>query len=162
MSKEYIAIIQLRDALALYYGGSFVSAITLAAAAEEILGKLSDEKLRHQLGQPHNEKIKNNYADESAFLLANFIPYPEIQGMTEEEQTLFKEELQRQEISNRNKVRNQLKHKGLGEESVYFDNFKKIAERHISGAIINLKNYKGNLPASEKLIMRYCKERGIS
>jgi hypothetical protein len=80
ISKEHIAIIQLRDALELYYSESFVSAITLAAAAEEILGKLSDEKLRRKLGQPHNEEIKNNYADESAFLLANFIPYPELEA----------------------------------------------------------------------------------
>jgi hypothetical protein len=162
ISKEHIALIQLQDALSLYYQESYISAITLAAAAEEILGKLSDQKLRRALGQPNNSEIKNNYADDSAFLVAHFIPFEELEGLTEQEQLAFKDAVEREQLSNRNRIRNALKHKGQGENSVTFESFKKTAEQHISGAIINLKMYKGEIPEDDELIRRYCTQRGIS
>jgi len=67
ISKKNIAIIQLRDAIRLYYDKSYISSITLGAAAEEILGKLSAEKYSRQLGRP----VKYNYADDAAFLIAH-------------------------------------------------------------------------------------------
>lgn len=162
ISKEHIAIIQLKDALDLYFNQSYISAITLSAAAEEILAKLADQEAARKLGVKPSEKIKNNYADESAFLIANFLPHSSLDKMSEAEKEIFKTEIKEIFISNRNRVRNQLKHKNEWQHSVYFNNFKKIAEEHLSGAIINLKLYKGELPDNEELILRYCNEKGIS
>jgi hypothetical protein len=108
ISKKNIAIIQLRDAIRLYYDKSYISSITLGAAAEEILGKLSDEKYSRQLGRP----VKYNYADDAAFLIAHFIPNGDIDltTLTEEEQEQYYDDIQRQFISDRNKTRNKLKH----------------------------------------------------
>lgn len=44
ISKSDIAIVQLNDAMNLFVDGNFISAITLAGAAEEILGKLLEGK----------------------------------------------------------------------------------------------------------------------
>jgi len=114
ISKKNIAIIQLRDAIRLYGDKSYISSITLGAAAEEILGKLSDEKYSRQLGRP----VKYNYADDAAFLNAHFIPNGDIDltELTEEEQELYYDDIQRQYISDRNKTRNKLKHKNEGEK----------------------------------------------
>ena len=159
ISKKNIAIIQLRDAIRLYYDKSYISSITLAAAAEEILGKLSDEKYSRQLGRP----VKYNYADDAAFLIAHFIPNGEtdLTTLSEEEQEQYYEDIQRQFISDRNKTRNKLKHKNEGEKEVVFSNFKKVAEDHIAGAIVNYKLFKNELPEDE-IILKFSNEKGIS
>ena len=159
ISKKNIAIIQLRDAIRLYYDKSYISSITLAAAAEEILGKLSDEKYSRQLGRP----VKYNYADDAAFLIAHFIPNGEIDltTLSEEEQEQYYEDIQRQFISDRNKTRNKLKHKNEREKEVEFSNFKKVAEDHIAGAIVNYKLFKNELPEDE-IILKFSNEKGIS
>lgn len=159
ISKKNIAIIQLRDAIRLYYDKSYISSITLAAAAEEILGKLSDEKYSRQLGRP----VKYNYADDAAFSIAHFIPNGDIDltTLTEEEQEQYYDDIQRQFISERNRTRNKLKHKNEGEKEVEFSNFKKVAEGHIAGAIVNYKLFKNELPVDE-IILKFSNEKGIS
>lgn len=159
ISKERIAIIQLHDAIRLYYKGSYISSITLAAAAEEILGKLSDEKYSIQLNRP----VKHNYANDSAFLVAHFIPNWDIDlsTLTEIEQRRYYEEIKKQFISDRNRIRNELKHKNVGEMEVEFSSFKRFAEVHIAGAIVNYKLFKNELPKDE-IVMKYCDEKGIS
>ncbi len=159
ISKKNIAIIQLRDAIRLYYDKSYISSITLGAAAEEILGKLSDEKYSRQLGRP----VKYNYADDAAFLIAHFIPNGDIDltTLTEEEQEQYYDDIQRQFISDRNKTRNKLKHKNEGEKEVEFSNFRQVAEDHIAGAIVNYKLFKNELPEDE-IILKFSNEKGIS
>lgn len=158
ISKLRIAMIQLRDAIHLYYNKSYISSITLGAAAEEILGKLSDEKYSRILGRP----VKYNYADDSAFLIAHFIPNGDIDltSLTEEEQEQYYDEIQRQFISGRNKTRNKLKHKNEGENEVEFSNFRKVAEDHIVGAIVNFKLFKNELPEDE-IILKFSNEKGV-
>ncbi len=46
ISKEHIALIQLRTALELFNTKNYIAAITLAGAAEEILGQLSKSMKR--------------------------------------------------------------------------------------------------------------------
>lgn len=159
ISKKNIAIIQLRDAIRLYRDKSYISSITLGAAAEEIWGKLSDEKYSRQLGRP----VKYNYADDAAFLIAHFIPNGDIDltELTEEEQQLYYDDIQRQFISDRNKTRNKLKHKNEGEKDIEFSNFRQVAETHITGAIVNYKLFKNELPEDE-IIIKYCIDNGIS
>ncbi|MCA6493112.1 MAG: hypothetical protein IM572_10590 [Chitinophagaceae bacterium] len=157
ISKKNIAIIQLRDAIRLYYDKSYISSITLGAAAEEILGKLSDEKYSRQLGRP----VKYNYTDDAAFLIANFIPNGDIDltTLTEEEQE--HDDNQRQFISDRNRTRNKLKHKNEGDKEVEFSNFRQVAEDHIAGAIVNYKLFKNELPEDE-IILKFSNVKGIS
>ena len=159
ISKKNIAIIQLRDALCLYYDKSYISSITLAAASEEILGKLSDEKYSRQMGR----EAKNNYADNNAFLIAHFIPNDDIDltSFSEEEQDAYYQEIERQYISNRNQTRNKLKHKNAREKQIEFSNFRQIAEDHIAGATVNYKLFKNELPEDE-IILKFSNERGIS
>lgn len=159
ISKKNIAIIQLRDAIRLYYDKSYISSITLGAAAEEILGKLTDEKYSRQLGR----SLKYNYADDVAFLIAHFIPNGDIDLTTlnEEEQEQYYEDIQRQFISDRNSIRNQLKHKSKEEKEVEFSNFRHVAEDHIVGAIVNYKLFKNELPDDE-IILKFSTEKGIS
>lgn len=131
ISKEHIAIIQLRDALSLYYNKSYISAITLAGASEEILGKLS------------KEKNSTTALEIESFLFRTTFPSMNYQA-------------------ERNKLRNELKHKYPGNNNTDYENFKATAETHLSAAIINLKLFTGTIPSEEKLIMKYCLERGIS
>lgn len=88
----------------------------MGAGAEEILGKLSDEKHSRQLGRP----VKFNYADDAAFLIAHFIPNCDIDltTLTEEDQEQHYDNIQRQFISDRNNTRNKLKDKNEGEKKV--------------------------------------------
>lgn len=159
ISKKNIAIIQLRDAIRLYYDKSYISSITLAAAAEEILGKLSDEKYSRKLGRP----LKYNYADDSAYLIAHFVSNGDIDltTLTEEQQEQYYDDIERQFISDRNKTRNKLKHRNEGEKEVEFSNFRQVAEDHISGAIVNYKLFKNELPEDE-IILKFSNEKGIS
>lgn len=158
ISKKNIAIIQLRDAIHLYYAKSYISSITLAAAAEEILGKMSDEKYSRKFGR----QVKYNYADSAAFLIAHFIPNGDIdlKNLAEEEKEQCYEDIQRQFISDRNKTRNKLKHKNENEIEIEFSNFRQVAEDHISGAIINYKLFKNELPGDE-IILKFSNEKGI-
>ncbi len=131
ISKEHLAVIQLRDALKLYYDESYISAITLSGAAEEILGQLAKSKTR------------TNSLELDSFL------FREILGVTNYQQE-------------RNRLRNELKHKFKGIESTKYSSFKKTAELHISAAIMNLKLAKGFIPENEPLIVKYCAELGIN
>ncbi|MEI8048195.1 MAG: hypothetical protein WCI92_12500 [Bacteroidota bacterium] len=159
ISKKNIAIIQLRDSIRLYYDKSYISTITLAAAAEEILSKLSDEKYSKQLGRP----VKYNYADDSAFSIAHFIPTSgiDLTVLTDEHQQKYFDEIQCMLIADRNKIRNRLKHKNEGEKEVEYSSFKEVAENHIAGAIVNYKLFTNVLPEDE-LILKYSNEKGIS
>lgn len=159
ISKKNIALIQLRDAIRLYYDKSYISSITLAAASEEILGKLSDEKYSRQMGRD----AKNNFVDNNAFLIAHFIPNDDIDltSFSEEEQDSYYQDIEKQYINDRNRTRNKLKHKSAGEKEIEFSNFRQIAEDHIAGAIVNYKLFKNELPEDE-IIVKYSNEKGVS
>lgn len=162
ISKEHIAIIQLRDAMDLYYDKNYISAITLSVAAEEILARLADEAYAQKMNRSPGNETKHNHADDAALLIARFIPYAGLENLNEEQKELMYKKIEGEYISKRNRLRNQLKHKNIGEEEVWFASFKKTAEEHISGAILNFQRYKGKLPEQEELIMKYCIEKGIS
>jgi hypothetical protein len=115
MTKLDIAMNQLRTAVQLYNKGNFISSITLAGAAEEILGKIAaktanrnallDEKVAlDQIAEMFNRQLPP---------LMNVIKY-------------------------RYRVRNELKHNDSGKDSVLTDvDFKYQAEELIIGAINN-------------------------
>lgn len=157
IGKERVALIQLYDAIHLYYSKSYISAITLAAVAEEILGKLSDEKYSGIVAR----KAKNNYANTNASLIARFLPnHPRKNGLNQEQEKHLRK-IEQLYLQGRNRTRNQLKHKDEGEEDVQFENFRKTAIDHMAGAIVNYKLLTGKLPANE-IIRKFCVESGLS
>jgi hypothetical protein len=161
LHKEQVAIVQLRDALKLYYEGSYVSAITLAGAAEELLAKCSG----HAMSVHLNHNVRHNHADWSvdflALTFASALEPGEAERTEEEKEQLF-EAWKEQLDYEYHRTKNHLKHKGKGQDFVKTASFIQDAEKHISGAIVNYKLYKKTLPVNEPLIMKYCEERGIS
>lgn len=158
ISKEEVAIIQLKDSVNLYFKERFISAITLAAAAEEILARLSDDFYTMKLGR----KAKWNYADDNALFIAHFVSPigRDLSKFTEREKEEFSTQEEKKYIVSKNKIRNRIKHNDLGEEFLEFSNFKDIARDHIAGAIINYKLFKFELP-NDELILDFCKKEGV-
>jgi hypothetical protein len=161
LHKEQVAVVQLRDALKLYYEGSYISAITLAGAAEELLAKCSD----HAMSKLPGADVRFNHADMAVDFLAltfSSVFEPESETKSEEEKELNYLAWQEQLGYEYHRTKNHLKHKGKGQDFVKTASFIQDAEKHIGGAIINYKLYKKTLPVNEPLIMKYCEERGIS
>jgi hypothetical protein len=160
IGKEQVALIQLQDALKLYYDEHYISAITLAGAAEEIFKKLSDHAMSQLLGG----EVKHNHVDMSmsflAMTFANAVPGYDL--MNEDEKEEVHDYLTKELHKEYNETKNALKHKGKGENNVRYNSFKQEAEKYLSGAIISLCMYKKKMPNEFPLITRYCKERGIN
>ncbi|MBL0267162.1 MAG: hypothetical protein IPP99_00345 [Chitinophagaceae bacterium] len=138
--KEEIAFIQLTTAIELFNQKNFISAITLASAAEElfrhscfILQKV--KMLQCSIGAQIDEAMYDLTKD-----LLGIEDY----------------------ISYRNKTRNELKHHGEENNKDYVSgDFKSIALMHISGAITNFKLRTNKLP-KHKIIVDFCGQQGIS
>ncbi len=157
-SKSRIALFQLIDAVELYYKERYVSAVTLAGAAEEIFGKLSDERNRQILNKPSRKNHLDDYLNwtvDLGIFENNENSENEVISKSKKVRALRKDLL-----NQRNDIRNALKHKSPGEDKVKA-NFRTIAEKHIGGAIINYGYLNGNLPQDE-VILKFCDEIGIS
>jgi len=157
LSKEQIALTQLKDALHMYYSGNYISCITLAGAAEEIMARILDKSMKDMLGW----SMKINYSDLNARLIADFIPYPQMHGMSEAQKISFKKKIVGKYFKNKNHPRNQLKHKRDNENFVKCNSFKAAAEEYINGAIYNYKMFKKGDYVPDALIEGYCKEKGL-
>jgi len=124
MEKKDIALKQLRRAVKVYKEKDYVCAITLAGAAEEILGKIalkrtgSNELERQAIW----EKDVNNYLAEEHTLKRPLPDEKEIKKSI-------------------NRIRNELKHNDTG-ENVWLNEHKERWEYEASGHIIRaVKNY---------------------
>lgn len=160
IGKEQVSLIQLQDALRLYYNESYISAITLAGAAEEILKQLSNHAMSDFVGA----EVQHNQVDMSfSFLALTFANFdPAFDNLSEEQKEEVLEYYKTELYKDYNATKNALKHKGRKENAVFYNSFKEEAEKHISGAILNYCDYKKKMPVDFPLMMRYCKERGIS
>jgi hypothetical protein len=140
ISKEDAAIIQLCDAVDLFFRQRYISSITLAAAAEEVIGKLLKSRTKPgHAPKPTMEELETGLFELSKDILGidNYPAY-------------------------RRKIRNELKHHG--DESnmeVLSAIFKRIAQMHISGAINNYKIMYNKLP-DVVIIRDYCLKVGLS
>lgn len=159
VTKEYAAIIQLHDAVALYYAGSYLSAVTLAGAAAEILREMCDHLASEQAG----EEVEHNHLTTSATFVAAALAGvgPEIDNMTEAERGSFKK-LKSGFFYDHNRVRNALKHKEMDEDFISSKDFMKEAQTLIGSAIRHLCDRTKVMPTRFPLLMRFCKQYGIS
>ena len=140
ISKQQAAILQLCDAIELFKKERYISAITLAAASEEVMAQILKQQ-SIKTGTPHfsAEEIEASLFDMSKEFLgiSNYHAY-------------------------RNRIKNELKHHGdLKNKNVLTGDFKQIALNHVSGAIINYKLIYGKLP-NHKGILEFCADIGIS
>jgi hypothetical protein len=140
IQKEYAALMQLCDAIELFHKERYISAITLAAASEEIFAQLLKQ-----------DSAKTKIAHSSA---------------EELETTLFRANQDILGIRNyhyyRNKIKNELKHHGdeQNKETLNGD-FRQVALNQIGGCIVNFKMIYKTLP-KEKNIQDFCLEIGLS
>lgn len=140
LSKTDAAIFQLTDAIRLYDEQRFISAITLAAAAEEVLGQML------KLKSTESNIPMHTAIETETFLFDQFKDFLGIENYK----------------AYRKKVSNELKHHGQkNNHDIIKDNFKKIALNHIAGALTNYKLLFGNLPQN-KTIIAFCSEVGFS
>jgi hypothetical protein len=138
--KEEIAFIQLTTAIELFNQKNFISAITLASAAEELFSAF----LFHFAKSNNAEAINRAQLDAAMFDLTK-----DLLGIEDY-------------ISYRNRTRNELKHHGEENNKDYVSgDFKSIALMHISGAITNFKLRTNKLP-KHNIIVDFCKQQGIS
>jgi hypothetical protein len=140
ISKEDAALAQLFDAVNLFFRKRCFSAITLGAAAEEIIGQLM--KIRTEDGKSPNP---------SAI---------EIEvGMFEMFEGILETDYY---PAYRNKIKNELKHHGEEiNREILKGNFQQIAQMHISGALINYYMMHYKLP-KDPIFKEYCSHVGLS
>jgi hypothetical protein len=140
ISKEQAAINQLCDAIDLFRKERYVSSITLAAAAEEILAQFVNIYAK-QTGIPISTEVKNQ-----AYMYRMFKEFLGVKNY----------------YAYRNNIKNELKHHGdNGNKDILSGNFKQIALNHIAGSIGNYKAISYKLP-NEKIIEEFCLEIGLS
>ena len=139
-TKEQAAIFQLCDAIDLFKNERYISAITLAAASEEVLA---------QLLKQHSDKTGTPFFTAEELEAGMFDMFKDFLGV-------------RNYHAYRNKIKNELKHHG-GESNkdVLTGDFRQVAINHIAGAIQNYKFVNNHLP-DEKVITDFCIEIGIS
>ncbi|MFA6261448.1 MAG: hypothetical protein WC760_08270 [Bacteroidia bacterium] len=114
MKKIDIALIQLRTSIQLYNKDNFIAALTLAGAAEEILGKIS--KKNSKTNAAIEEKI---FIDQIADIYKKDRPsYNKVLNL-------------------RHKLKNEIKHNDRGDNDDIIHDFKCEAETFILGAIRN-------------------------
>lgn len=140
ISKEQAALDQLCDAIELFNKEHFVSAVTLSAAAEEVLAKLL-----------------------IVYLKENNLPVFSASKIDEGIYKFFKENLyEGNYFDHLNKVRNELKHHGQNNNLVELDfDFRQIALNHIANSVQNYKLKYSYLPRIE-LVEKFCLDLGIS
>lgn len=139
-TKQEAAILQLCDAITLFKKERYISAITLAAASEEVLA---------QLLKQHAAKTGKPYFTAEELEAGMFDMFKDFLGI-------------RNYHSYRNKIKNELKHHGDdNNKDVLTGDFRQIALNHIAGAVQNFKMVNGYLP-KEPVITDFCIEIGIS
>jgi hypothetical protein len=139
-TKEAIAMIQLNDAIKLYNDARYVSAITLAGAAEEIFARLLEEESRRR-------SLSLASAEDTEQFMFESIP----KLITEKNYHI-----------QRSRVRNELKHHGnKWSQGEITDDFEYTALIHIAGAIINYKMANEDIP-DEVVIQEFCQKQGIN
>ena len=126
LSKNEVAVSQLNLAMTLYLDGrEFVSAITLAGAAEEILGKICEEKGKPSGLKRHAESARSLYLHLGSEFHALFTGDPGTKPF----------------INIRNEARNELKHLISG-DPIEVD-LEQQAGRLIAHAVGNYRNLFG-------------------
>lgn len=156
ISKVEAAMLQLGDAIELYYKERYVSAITLAGAAEEIFSRLGSELLGG------NTRMDN--ADITASMMAMFDPdHVYMDSLGEKEREVVFAQSKKMHLQEHNRVRNELKHKTKSDENFSVaDSFLQVARTHISNAICNIIISRTELPFKEPLIDKFCSTVGLS
>lgn len=139
-SKGEIGLIQLNTSIELFYHRNFVSALTLGAVAEELFAgliKLQNE----QTGTPTSTAAE---LDGGIFKL-----FEDFLGI-------------RDYHAYRNKIKNELKHHGGAQnKDIVRADFEQIARTHISGAIINYRFWKKEMP-NDNLVRKFCQTEGLT
>ena len=129
-----IALIQLRTAVQSYNKNNYISAITLAGAADEILGQIA-----------RKESDTDAALDEKVWL-DQITDY------------FYKPRLPLNKIlKSRNKVKKQLKHNDSGINIEIKHDFKFEAETFILGAIRNYELITGHMHAKDRTIISFWK-----
>ncbi len=140
VSKEQAAILQLCDAIKLFKQERYISAITLAAASEEVLA---------QLLKQHSVKTGTPYFTAEELEAGMFDMFKDFLGV-------------RNYHAYRNKIKNELKHHGdENNKDILSGDFQQVALNHIAGSVHNFKMVYNHLP-KEKVIEDFCLEIGIS
>ncbi len=131
VSKTEIALVHLRTAVQLYNKNNFISCITLAGAAEDILKNIAE-----------NKSGTSSALDEKVFIdqIADFMkrPKPKTNRI----------------IKSRNRLKNELKHHDSGEDSFISEDFRFEAETYILGAIRNYELATGEEP-KDRIIRKW-------
>ncbi len=122
-SKIDIALIQLRTAVQLYNKGNYISALTLAGAAEEILGQIA--KIESGTNALIDDKVWTDQI--SDYFKKQRPPFEKVASV-------------------RNKVKNEIKHNDKGTNNNINHDFEFEAEHFILGAIRNYELIKGHMP----------------
>lgn len=131
IDKVDSATIQLKSAIELFYKSDFVSAITLAGAAEEIFGKIAiNSKGVNAID------IEMDFEKELA---------PHLKQKTPDRRTVIK---------SRNRVRNELKHNDSGDNPSFKAEIKYEAECIIERAIRNYLIAFDQLP-KDKILLKF-------
>jgi len=128
LTKRRIALIQMEQSLALLEAGDAVSALTLAGAAEEILGRVVARKG----GQPRVEGLA---AFDASFYKYVGKPIPPLKNL----------------ISRQNKTRNELKHQDDGRNVFVEADFIFDAEEMLLRCMFNHYDAYGCWPKSPRL-----------
>ena len=131
VTKIDIALVQLRTSIQLYNKNNFIASITLAGAAEEILGKVTEK-----------QSGVNSLLEDKLWLdqIADWLNKP------------------RSSLKNiaksRNRLKNELKHNDAGENVVINEDFRFEAETHIINSIRNYELITGEIP-KDRVIRRF-------
>ncbi|MBS1635380.1 MAG: hypothetical protein JST26_05610 [Bacteroidetes bacterium] len=137
-----IALIQLERACSLFFEGDLICALTLAGAAEEILGEIANKESKKLLGRGKGEKGFNALNLEAGlmhdFFGVNYFDY----------------------IKDKNRLRNNLKHM-TPDYLVQLDELELTVKQFIGNAITNYKLLSTQLPALSN-IEKFCKIVGVS
>lgn len=137
MSKKEIALAQLRKAVQLYGQEDFVCALTLAGAAEEILGKIA------------LNTAGTNALEQDVSFVAELVDEAKSRGL--DARAASRQQL----ILRRNRARNEAKHGGQGDpERLVPCDFHLAAEEMIDRALRNWSSaFGGDSP--DRVIARY-------
>lgn len=137
-----IALIQLEKACELFFRKDYISSLTLAGAAEEILGNISEKESKKLLNKTKKER------GISAFNMQVEL----FENLLGQDYSTFKKK--------RNQTRNELKHI-TDNYTVDVSELELKVKQLIGDAIINYKLINGELPKLSQ-IKRFCKKIGVS
>ncbi len=128
MEKKDIALKQLRSAAKLYKSRDYISTITLAGAAEEILGQIAKKRTKTNEMEKEAKYSKNIYS-----YFAQPIPPDKVI------------------VAQINKIKNELKHNDSGENSWIESDFENEANLLFVRAVKNYFNAYNEMP-KDKII----------